>query len=302
MSRAMASVAPENRTIVRVPPAMRAVGAALTLLDRVSQKTAARVAANLFLTPRRLPRPASEIAAARRATREKRELAGKQIVTWSWGEGAPVLLAHGWEGRGTQLGSIAETLVQAGFRVIAPDFPAHGDSVGRRTNLLEFAAVIEALVTELDPVAIVAHSFGAAATTVALRNVSFSGRLVYIAPPEDFHFFTETFGAILGLPDTLADRMEREVEQRFDIDWKRLRLGVLAPAMTAPLLVIHDEDDTDVPPRFGRALAEAWPGAELLITRGLGHRRILRSTCVLDEVTRFVCDEPLVAADGTVNV
>jgi len=265
------------------------VSSALALLDRVAPPLATRLVTNLFLTPRSVPLPESEARWRTTATRQRRMLASLNVTTWSWGSGEEtILLAHGWEGRGTQLGALAEALADKGYRVVAPDFPAHGDSPGRRTNLIEFADIVGALIAELQPVAIVAHSFGAAATTLALRDVPFAGRLLYLAPPEDFAFFTASFGAILGLPAELATRIGPEIERRFDIVWSELRGAALAPRMTAPLLVIHDEDDVDVPPRYGRALAAAWPGAELMITHGLGHRRILRDPAVIAAALRFV--------------
>jgi pimeloyl-ACP methyl ester carboxylesterase len=275
-------------TNVRVPVAWRIIGTALTALDVIAPSLAERLAARLFLTPRRVPSPASEAASRRRADRESRLVASHSITSWNWGEGPAILLLHGWEGRGTQLGTLAESLAREGYRVIAPDFPAHGDSPGRRTNLLEFAAIVEALIVAEEPVAIVAHSFGAAATTVALRDAAFDGRLVYLSPPEDFAFFTETFGAMLGISDDLAKRMERTIERQFGIDWSHLRGTALAPKMTAPLLVIHDEDDLDVPARFGRDLAAAWPDATLLLTRKLGHRRILRDPAVIAATIEFI--------------
>ena len=106
--------------------------------------------------------------------------------------------------------------------------------------------------------------------------------------PEDFAFFTETFGRMLGISDDLAKRMERTIERQFGIDWSHLRGTALAPQMSAPLLVIHDEDDADVPARFGRDLAGAWPDAALMLTRNLGHRRILRDPAVIAAAIEFI--------------
>jgi pimeloyl-ACP methyl ester carboxylesterase len=278
----------QKSTNVRVPMTFRVIGSALTALDVLAPSLAERLAARLFLTPRRVPSPASEAASRQRADRESRFVASHSITAWSWGEGPAILLLHGWEGRATQLGALAESLAREGYRVIAPDFPAHGDSAGRRTNLLEFAAIIEALIVAEEPVAIVAHSFGAAATTVALRDAAFDGQLVYLSPPEDFAFFTETFGRMLGISDNLAKRMERTIERQFGIDWSHLRGTALGPQMRAPLLVIHDEDDLDVPARFGRDLAAAWPDAVLMLTSKLGHRRILRDPAVIAAAIEFI--------------
>jgi pimeloyl-ACP methyl ester carboxylesterase len=278
----------QKSTNVRVPLAIRVSGLALTALDVITPSLAERLAARLFLTPRRVPSPPSEAASRQRADCESRLVASHTITLRSWGAGPAILLLHGWEGRGTQLGALAESLAREGYRVIAPDFPAHGDSPGRRTNLIEFAAIVEALIGDEKPVAIVAHSFGAAATTVALRDAAFDGRLVYLSPPEDFAFFTETFGRMLGISDDLAKRMERTIERQFGIDWSHLRGTALAPQMSAPLLVIHDEDDADVPARFGRDLAAAWPDAVLMLTRKLGHRRILRDPAVIAAAIEFI--------------
>ena len=54
---------------------------------------------------------------------------------FAWGAGPSVLLVHGWEGRGAQLGALVDPLVAAGYRVVALDGPAHGDSPGRLSTL-----------------------------------------------------------------------------------------------------------------------------------------------------------------------
>ncbi len=40
-------------------------------------------------------------------------------------------------------------------------------------------------------------------------------------------------------------------------------------------LVLHDEQDREVPHAEGAAVALAWPNARLVSTTGLGHQRIL---------------------------
>ena len=267
---------------------LKGVGLGLRMLNWIAPDAASRRAADVFLTPRRMRRPAREERWAEKAVREVREVAGRQIVTWSWGEGEPILLIHGWEGRASQLAAFADSAHGSGFRWIGVDLPAHGDSPGRQTNLIEIAEVIRGLIETIDPLGIVAHSFGAAGASVALQDAVFRGSLVFIAPPEDFNFFTDVFGAMLGIPADLAKRMQGEIEERLDVDWSTLRGTELARTMGAPLLVIHDEEDFDVPHRFGRAIAESWPSARLLTTRGLGHRRVLRDESVIQTAIDFM--------------
>ena len=71
-----------------------------------------------------------------------------------------------------------------------------------------------------------------------------------------------------------------------------LRGGLLAPGMRAPLLIVHDEDDLDVPWQDGRTYAQTWPDSKLLTTSGLGHRKILREARVLEAVGAFFNERP----------
>jgi pimeloyl-ACP methyl ester carboxylesterase len=67
---------------------------------------------------------------------------GRHIAMWTWGarskEAPAVLLAHGWGGHAAQMRAFAFPLLQAGYRVITYDQPAHGvseaSSPGCRTS------------------------------------------------------------------------------------------------------------------------------------------------------------------------
>ena len=50
--------------------------------------------------------------------------------------------------------------------------------------------------------------------------------------------------------------------------------------------MIHDRDDHMMPWTHGAKVAESWPGAQLMLTDGLGHGRILRD----EGVTRAAAD------------
>lgn len=271
---------------------MAMMGAVIRGVDRLSSRLGARVAARVFLTPRRVQLPERERAWLRHARPETFEAGRFQLSGHRWSRsGKPVLLIHGWEGRGSQLGGLALAVAEQGFQPITIDLPAHGSSKGAQTNLVEISEAIAAMVRHLGGVAgIVAHSFGAAGTTVALREPLAVERLVYIAPSEDFEHFPRVFSHWLGLPGHLSERMRHAVEGRLGVTMAELRGRLLAPQMRAPLLVVHDEDDVDVPWQDGKAYSDAWPDSRLMTTRGLGHRRILRETAVLDAVAAFFKD------------
>lgn len=274
----------------RKTSSMAMMGAVIRGVDRISSRLGARVAARVFLTPRRTRLPERERAWLAHAKAEVFKAGRFRLSGHRWSaSGEPVLLIHGWEGRGSQLGGLALALADRGLQPITIDLPAHGSSAGAQTNLVEISQAIAALVRHLGGVAgIVAHSFGAAGTTVALREPLDVGRLVYLAPAEDFAHYPRVFSHWLGLPHHLSERMKHSIERRIGITMAELRGRLLAPRMSQPLLVVHDEDDVDVPWQDGKTYAEAWPGSTLLTTRGMGHRRILREDEVLRAVAEFI--------------
>jgi len=77
--------------------------------------------------------------------------------------------------------------------------------------------------------------------------------------------------------------MKDRLQKRYGVRFVDLRLAGNAPAVAA--LVVHDRRDKRVPLRNGLrdgiAISQTWPRAELLVTRGLGHSRILRSPAAI---------------------
>jgi pimeloyl-ACP methyl ester carboxylesterase len=263
---------------------------ALRVLSATAPKVASRVAADLFLTPRRFAAPPREQEILAHGEPFTVPLgAASEVRAWRFGKGPTVILAHGWEGRGSQLTPFVNPLVERGYSVVTFDAPGHGASPGSRSSLPHFAWAVRGVADAIGaPHAIIAHSLGCAAATLALRDGLSVQRLVYIAPPLNPQDYTERFGDILGLDAATIQGMQMRIEERFARKWSDYSLEETARQLTTPLLVVHDRDDRDTYWHEGAALAKAWTGARLLTTQGLGHRRILRDAAVIEEVTRFV--------------
>jgi pimeloyl-ACP methyl ester carboxylesterase len=287
----------EKSTNVRAKSGHGGVKRLFGLLAEVAPPAAAWAAERLFMTPPRVEAPEAERAALRAARRFHVPFGRGRVTAWFWAgaEGHPgrptVLLIHGWGGRAGQLAPVAEHLVREGFSAVAFDAPAHGESDGRITNLVEFADAMQAVVGAYGPVVgTVAHSLGGAAAAIALGRGVPLGRTALIGAPTDLLAQTQRFADGLGLPEAVRARMERRLERRVGLPLRVFNLGV-QPRPAEPLLVIHDRQDGEIPYEDGRRLAAAWQ-AELLTTDGLGHRRILRAPEVLSRISRFL------AADG----
>ena len=265
-------------------------------LSRMAPETASSLAHRIFLTPPRLGSPMRETWWATEAEAFEIPFATGKLAGWRWGWSGPkVLLMHGWAGRGLQLGAFAQPLVAAGYQVIAFDAPGHGRSWGSRSSLPAMADAVTAMVRHLDGVVgIVAHSLGAAATSVALGRPGTPlaiDRLVYISPAVDLFGVTSRFAELTGFSDDVMARMRSRIERRYGFEWSDFQGLGIAPAMRQPLLVVHDREDREVPWRDGQTLVRSWPRARLVTTQGLGHHRILRDAGVTAVASEFLSSD-----------
>jgi pimeloyl-ACP methyl ester carboxylesterase len=267
----------------------------------LSPALGARLLERIFLSPRRHQAPQREQAWLATADKTFFESRGRRLGTWTWGSSGPaVVLVHGWEGRGAQLGAFIEPLLSKGFRVVTFDGPGHGISDGNRSSLVEMGAAVLDAARELGPFhGAVAHSAGAAATTLALRDGAPIERLVYVAPPADLGEFLGRVATALELPAEVLPKARRRIEKRFGFRWETIAHFQLAQSMTAPLLVVHDSDDREIAVENGVRLASLWRGSRLEVTSGLGHRRILRDEGVVSRAVGFLAAD---AADSHAEI
>ncbi len=268
------------------PPLLRG---ALTLLSRTAPSLAAEAASRLFVLVPRAPRPRGE-AAAFLASGEAFAVhgGGRRLAAWSWGDGPAILLAHGWGGRGAQMRAFVPPLVGAGYRAVVFDGPAHGVSAGRSTNLADFADAIAAVAGATRAQGVVAHSLGGASTLLALsRGLSLS-RAVLLGAPSNAERIWHGFSRALGLHDGVASEARRRLERRVGASFGELNVASFAARITAPVLVVHDQDDDEVPWDAGEENARLLPAGRLVTTHGLGHRRILRDPAVVERAVRFL--------------
>ena len=285
-------IAMEKSTIVRSSKSARLLPLVRTghrALSAFAPALAARRAERLFTTPPRARRPAAEIELLAAARARPMQVGARRIETWVWGTGPSVLLVHGWGGRGAQLGALVGPLVTRGFSVVTFDAPGHGASDAGSVTIPEITSAIRAVAESRGPLAaIVAHSVGATATVRALWEGLSACAVVLVGPAADLVTPALRFSETFGFSREVRERMHRRVEERVGRPWSVFDAAALAAGLTAPLLVIHDRGDAEIPWQHGAAITRAWRGAEILITEGLGHRRILRDPDVVAAAVSFV--------------
>lgn len=294
--------------------ALTTAGAAVRAAGRVSPRLGAAVALPLFghvARPRRVD-PADEptMGRARRSAIRVPGLGrrGVDLAVYEWGRGADVVvLAHGWNGRASQFATLVRELVAEGWRVVAFDAPAHGETPGRATYLVDWTDALAELQRRHGRVhATVGHSFGGLATLVAAGAGVQMGRVVTIAAPGDADLLISQFQAMLRFDDGTAAALRERFASRYFAgeDDPFARLSPLRRPLPArmPLLAVHDEGDRVVPIGELDRLASAHPTARVVVTKGFGHNRVLTADPVLDAVVDFLAQPSAVPSPDALRV
>lgn len=211
-----------------------------------------------------------------------------------------VLLVHGWTSEAAFMMAFVEPLRRSGLRVVAFDFPAHGHSPGRRTNLADCARAMLGVAERYGPIdATVAHSFGGLVSLLVaeggapLPHAHPIGRFVLLACPNRLSDVTRDFGRALSLNAKAQRAYERHLERVGHRPVATFSAAELLGKVAVPTLVIHANDDREVPIRNAEEISAACPTARLVSFDGLGHRMILYAPPVTRAVMKELAHAPL---------
>lgn len=272
-------------------PGVKVARFAFATLSRISPGAAAVVIEQLASRPKSFAAPEREREVLATGRRHTIRTTVCDIAAWEWGTGPTVHLVHGWQGRGGQLCAMVEPLVAAGFRVLMWDGPAHGQSGLKRASAPEFATVIRDITREEgQPYAVIAHSMGTIASTLASWEGYAPQRRVYIgtahAPEKPLRMLEQ----VMGFSPEAIDRYAQRVVARSPIamDWSYVREGGVPAEMHDALLMIHDRGDREAALDSVAKLQRLRPDAEVMLTNGLGHNRILRDPAVVKAAVDFL--------------
>jgi pimeloyl-ACP methyl ester carboxylesterase len=104
-------------------------------------------------------------------------------------------------------------------------------------------------------------------------------------PPRQF---LRWFAHGLGPGEAMAQRMQDGIEQQEGVPMQQFEAAWLGPRLKQPTLLLHDREDRVAPLAAAQALAAALQQSELVLSEGLGHRRILDDPASLQRLTQFV--------------
>jgi pimeloyl-ACP methyl ester carboxylesterase len=214
---------------------------------------------------------------------------GQKIMGYAWGEGPIILFVHGWSNHSGMWQNYIAQLVESGYRVVAFDAPAHGQSSGNVLTPLRYMTVINAFIEHVGmPHTIVGHSYGAMCAVLSLRNrEKYPGKIVLLGAFEGVHTILQSCAKQLNLTEKVQNAVRKHLKHMLGGDIESITVSHTLPQFSkSDVLIVHDKHDPVAPIGDAWAIANAKPNTSLLITKGLGHK--LRHNEVVDKVVGFI--------------
>lgn len=290
------TIVPENGNNgpIPYPKILKFIRFAFGTVGRVFPGPASNYALKLFGTPRFRARHKTSDPILESAKNFDFNSGGLNLKGYEWGSGNKyILMIHGWESRGTALRTFVPGLVEAGYKVVTFDAPAHGDSPGARTHIVAFAEAISALIKLIgNPYGIITHSLGGAATIFAfhrLANELQAHKVALIASPRNIQDPINEAIETLNLPGNVARRFANKIESILQLSIQETTLANASGKVNiGDILLVHDKDDQVVPFRAAETNFAAFDNSRLVTTRGLGHYLLIKDPKVIQKVVDFI--------------
>lgn len=264
------------------------------LLTAVNKKMAAAFALKLFETPIKYPLPKREQKMFEVSHKSSLTLpeSQKEIVVYENKFGSKkVLLVHGWNGRGTQLVSIAKAFKELNYTIISFDAPGHGKSPKTTTNMKHFIEAIFELDKKYDGFdVIIGHSLGGMSTINSIGRGLKTSKAVIIGSGNKTKDITDDFLVTIGMTSKISPYLIDLFETKYHDKMANYDVDRYAEKTGIPVLVIHDENDKDVPIKAAEAINKSLQNGQLMITKGLGHRKILGDEKVIESIRQFIAE------------
>ena len=261
-------------------------------LQAISPSLTTKFAAKLFTTPIRHKLPKRELQMESESVQKSMVVPEiqKEIVVYEYGKSdKKILLVHGWSGRGTQLVKIADELLKMGYMTISFDAPAHGKSKGNYSIMTEFIASILEIEKEYGPFEFaIGHSLGGMSVLNAIKQNFQVKKAVIIGSGDIIQDIIDDFIRKLQLKPEYGIKLRDHFEAKFGGKMDDYSAYKAAEKTEVPVLIIHDKDDHDVSVKAAYHIQKHLKQSEIMITEGLGHRKILGDEAVIQKITEFI--------------
>lgn len=253
----------------------KGIGLYINILSYTNPEKATRLAYRFFSEPRdgrlvkeQLP----EVLKDAHAEMVTHDDALFQLYTWK-GNSNHILLVHGWESNTSRWEQLLAYLKKSGSTIMAIDAPGHGLSSGTEFNIPQYAQFINVIAAKSRPQVLIGHSLGGATALYYQSHYQDNTieKTVILGAPCDLSTILTNYRGMLGLNKRVSKLMENHFLSHFRIRVKDFSGSLFASKIKAKGLLAHDVDDEIVSFKEGEKIAKAWPEAEFVVTKGLGH-------------------------------
>ncbi len=253
----------------------KTIGLYINILSYIAPEKASRLAYKFFSEPRdgRLTKE-SLPDILKEAEAEIITFDNFIFQTYIWkGNENKVLLVHGWESNASRWELFIPYLKKAGSTIIAVDAPAHGLSSGHEFTIPRYSQFINRVVQELKPQYMVGHSMGGATLLHYQSHYpnNIIQKMVVLGAPCDLNTLLHNYAGMLSLNLNVIQLLKKHFFNHFKIKTSEFSGSIFASQINIKGLLAHDVKDEVVSFKEGKKIAEAWPDAEFIVTRGLGH-------------------------------
>ena len=229
------------------------------------------------------------------------------------GEGAAVLLLHGWGATHQAWGRLPQMLNEMGFQCISIDFPGHGKSTDppQAWSVDDYAQFVYRLLQtlQIERCFVIAHSFGGRVTIrMASQFPELFEKIVLVdaagvKPKRSCSYYIRQYTykfakqcAKIGLINRMFG-LKKRMQNVGSEDYRALKTDTmratfvkvvnqdLRPYLSdihAPTLLVWGSEDQDTPLYMAKTMEKEIPNAGLVVLEGAGHYSYL------DEFGRFV--------------
>ena len=109
--------------------------------------------------------------------------------------------------------------------------------------------------------------------------------------PTETDFIIDEFNKEINASDALKYALKEHINQTFSMNIKSLDARETLIEQEVNLLLVHDIEDSRIPFHNSKSLYFEYHNSDLLLTKGLGHNRILSDQVTLTNIVELLNEE-----------
>jgi pimeloyl-ACP methyl ester carboxylesterase len=203
-----------------------------------------------------------------------------------------VLIAHGYASYAYKFEHYITPLLKMGYRVLAFDGPAHGQSEGKHIHVVVYQEAIQKIMEQAGPVHhFIGHSLGALTLSMIAENIdqAEARKFVLIAPATKTTTTFANFFKMMHLNEVTIAAFLNDVSSKTHHKVEYFAADRALANYKGPVLWVHDEKDVVCPYEDIINFKEKAPSnIKFLITNGLGHNKVYKTAEVMDQIMAFL--------------